>query len=229
MELTSGIVSDYIDSLITFLSGLDEPWGIKDVYSRHIYMNEAARLYTNTPKSFNIVHRLDEEFPAEWSELSDDFVEHDKRTECSEQRISVIETHYWYGKKELTPFISEKIPVFDKNKKCIGVIWNAKPLSTLSPLIYVDRKKPTVLKTTGETDVFTRSELDTMFLMLRRFSSKEIARQFNISYKTIENRIFNIYQKSGVHSISQFEEYCRTNHLDNYIPHSLITKGVFFL
>ncbi|WKV52329.1 helix-turn-helix transcriptional regulator [Dickeya fangzhongdai] len=229
MNLSLSAANEYIGNLITLLEGLNEPWGIKDLASRHIYMNRAARLYTVTPERFDIEGRLDEEFPASWAELSDDFIEHDKRTENSEQRVSVIETDYWYGQNELTPFVSEKIPIFDRDKKCIGVMWNAKPLSTLSPLIYIDQKKPSVLKTTANIDVFTKSELDVIFLMLRRFSSKEIARKFNVSHKTIENRIYNMYQKAGVHSLNQFEEYCRDSGLESFIPHSLIAKGILFI
>ncbi|GAB7260683.1 hypothetical protein DaDZ19_23500 [Dickeya ananatis] len=65
--------------------------------------------------------------------------------------------------------------------------------------------------------------------MLRRFSSKEIARKFNVSHKTIENRIYNMYQKVGVHSLNQFEEYCRDCGLESFIPHSLIAKGILFI
>lgn len=226
---SSKSMGNYINSLITLLEGLNEPWGIKDLESRHIYMNKAARLYTNTPSEFDIEGKLDDEFPAEWAELSDDFREHDRRAENSNQRIAVIETHYWYGKKTLTPFISEKFPIINEEKICIGTIWNAKQLSTLSPLIYINQKKPSVLKTELTTNIFTRAELDIIFLILQRRSSKEIAKRINVSHKTIENRIHNMYQKAGVHSQQQFEEFCHHLGLGSYIPHSLIAKGVIFI
>ncbi|WP_315708312.1 helix-turn-helix transcriptional regulator [Brenneria uluponensis] len=222
-------ITDYISNLITLLEGLNEPWGIKDLESRHIYMNKAAYLYTNTPRHFDIEGRFDEEFPAEWAELSDDFKEHDRRTEKSKKRVAIIETHYWYGKKTLTPFISEKIPIFDNDKKCIGTLWNSKQLDTLSPLIYINKEKPTTLKTELTTTIFTKSEFDIIFWMLQRFSSKQIAQKINVSHKTIENRIYNMYQKAGVHSLHQFEEFCYHLGLNNYIPDSLISKGVQFI
>ncbi|GAB7194805.1 hypothetical protein OS31_16020 [Dickeya oryzae] len=135
MNLSLSVTSDYIGNLITLLEGLNEPWGIKDLASRHIYMNRAARLYTVTPEKFDIEGRLDEEFPASWAELSDDFIEHDKRTENSEQRVSVIETDYWYGRNELTPFVSEKIPIFDSDKK---MYWCDMECQTIQYIIAVN-------------------------------------------------------------------------------------------
>ncbi|MBJ7221994.1 MULTISPECIES: helix-turn-helix transcriptional regulator [unclassified Brenneria] len=221
--------NDYIRNLITMMEYLNEPWGIKDLESRHVYMNKAAYLYTNTPLDFDIEGKLDDEFPASWAELSDDLKEHDRRTENSAQRVTVIETHFWYGKKTLTPFISEKIPIFNADKICIGTMWNARQLNTLSPLVYINHKKPTILKTELTDTIFTKSELDIIFLILQRFTHKEIARKMNVSYKTIENRVYNMYQKANVHSLNQFEEFCYQLGLDNYVPNALIEKGIQFI
>nr|WP_061770854.1 helix-turn-helix transcriptional regulator [Serratia symbiotica] len=78
-------------------------------------------------------------------------------------------------------------------------------------------------------DLFTQAELDVIFLMLQRFTAKEIARIYSISNKTIENRIYNIYQKANVHTQQQFEEFCKYACLDNYIPDRLIAKGIQFI
>ncbi|MBI0436558.1 LuxR family transcriptional regulator [Dickeya dianthicola] len=229
MSLVMTVNHDYLHSFIPLLDSLSEPWGIKDLASRHVYMNTRAYSYTNTPTNFDIEGKSDEEFPIGWAELSDDFIEHDHRTETCAERVTVIETHYWFGKAELAPFISEKIPLFNPAKECVGILWNARPMTTLSPLIHIDRRKPTVLKTEITTDLFTRAELDTLFLVLRRFSSKEIAKRFNLSSRTIENRIQSMYQKAGVHSFNQFEEFCYQQGLDGFIPHSLLTKGILFI
>lgn len=39
----------YFKGLIAMMEHLSEPWGIKDLHSRHVYMNQAAYLYTNIP------------------------------------------------------------------------------------------------------------------------------------------------------------------------------------
>lgn len=43
-------------------------------------MNRKAMIYTNTPSNFTIVDKGDDEFPADWSELADDFILHDINT-----------------------------------------------------------------------------------------------------------------------------------------------------
>src|SRR6185437_11273574 len=81
----------YLKGLIAMMEHLSEPWGIKDLASRHLYMNRAAYLYTNTPLNFDIAGKRDDEFPADWAESAADFVEHDKMTEISRDRVAVIE------------------------------------------------------------------------------------------------------------------------------------------
>ncbi|MCU5774746.1 helix-turn-helix transcriptional regulator [Erwiniaceae bacterium BAC15a-03b] len=219
----------YFNTLIAMTEHLSEPWGIKDLESRHIYMNKAAFLYTNTPVDFAIEGKLDEEFPADWSDSADKLIEHDRQTALTQNRVAVIETHFWYGKDALMPFVSEKIPVFNDQKQVIALVWNARPLNTLSPLIYINKQKPSVLTTEVSTDMFTKSELDIIFLMLQRLSTKEIANLYDVSHKTIENRVYNIYQKAGVHTLRQFEGFCKQSNLDNYIPDRLIAKGILFI
>ncbi|MBP2171031.1 DNA-binding CsgD family transcriptional regulator [Erwinia toletana] len=219
----------YFNTLIAMTEHLSEPWGIKDLESRHVYMNKAAFLYTNTPADFSIEGKLDNEFPADWADSADNFIEHDRQTALTQNRVAVIETHYWYGKDALMPFVSEKIPVFNDQKQVIALVWNARPLNTLSPLIYINKQKPSVLTTEVSTDMFTKSELDIIFLMLQRLSTKEIANLYDVSHKTIENRVYNIYQKAGVHTLRQFEGFCKHNNLDNYIPDRLIAKGILFI
>ncbi|MFV8756861.1 helix-turn-helix transcriptional regulator [Nannocystaceae bacterium ST9] len=51
----------------------------------------------------------------------------------------------------------------------------------------------------------------------------------NVSPKTIENRIYSMYQKAETHSLPQFEEFCRHLGIDGYIPNSLMQKGIQFI
>lgn len=219
----------YLKGLITMMEHLNEPWGIKDLSSRHIYMNKAAYLYTNTPLNFDIAGKLDAEFPAAWAEFAPDLQEHDRKTEGTRDRVAVIETHFWYGSDSLVPFVSEKLPIYNDKEELVGTMWNARPLDSFSPLKYINQQKPSILTTEVSIQIFTQSELDIIFLMLQRYTNKEIARLYDVSNKTIENRIYNIYQKADVHTLQQFEEYCKQVNLDSYIPVRLIEKGIQFI
>lgn len=223
------IADEQMNGLIVMMSGLNEPWGFKDSGSRHIYMNHAARIYTNTPDNFELEGKLDSEFPAAWAELEEELQEHDRVTERRLRKVSVIETHFWNGNETLKPYVSEKIPVLNENKQCVGTMWNASELNSFSPLEYINLTKPAVLSTEPGTDIFTRSELNILFLALQRMSSKEIAMRVNLSHKTIENRLSTMYEKTGTHSLRQFNEYCKNIGMDNYIPPQLIAKGIHFI
>ncbi|WP_168395428.1 helix-turn-helix transcriptional regulator [Erwinia amylovora] len=215
--------------MIATIENLSEPWGIKDTQSRHIYMNRAARSYTCTPDNYDLEGKLDNEFPTTWAEQADGFIEHDKLAERSTTAVSVIETDHWYGSKEIEPYLSEKIPLRNINGTCIGTLWNARRIKVMSPLVCIGEKVPAVVQTSTDQSIFTKSEMDIVYLLLKRLSRKEIANILNLSPKTIANKIHNMYSKSETHSLIQFEEYCRHIDLHNYLPSYLINKGIRFI
>lgn len=221
--------SDVFSFIIATIKNLNEPWGIKDTKSRHIYMNRAARLYTHTPDKFEIEGKFDYDFPTSWAENSTEFEKHDRLTEQLSQSVTVIETDYWFGNSNLEPYISEKIPLRDRDGNCIGTLWNARKIKIMSPLVCIGEKEPSVLQTSCDTSIFSKGEMDVLYLLLRRLSRKEIAIYLNLSIKTVDNRIQNMYRKGGVHSLIQFEEFCRNLDLHNYLPEHLVSKGVLFI
>lgn len=218
-----------MSAFIATISALNEPWGIKDIHSRHIYMNDAAREYTHIPRKFDVEGKMDSECPASWSELADEFCQHDRLTEIANERVAVIETDFWYGRKELHPYVSEKMPLRDHNNNCIGTLWNAKKIQVICPLVCIGDKKPGVLQTSSDLDIFTKSEMDLIFFLLKRLSRKEISKVLGTALQTVQNRIGEIYQKADVHSQIQFEEFCKHHNLENYLPHTLLNRGVRFI
>ena len=220
---------DVIPWVIATIENLSEPWGIKDTESRHIYMNRAAQAYTSTPAGFDLEGKYDADFPTTWAEHAQDFMHQDRLAESSSQTVAIIETDYWYGKRYLDPYISEKIPLRDREGECVGTLWNARKVKVISPLVCIGEKSPSVLQTSFETSVFSEAEMDVLYLLLKRLSRKEIAIQLNLSVKTVDNRIQNMYTKGGVHSLKQFEEYCRSAGLINVLPRRFMKKGVIFI
>lgn len=216
----------YISNLVTMINAFGDPWGIKAPNSEHIYMNKEARRFTCTPHTFDLEGRRDSEFPAAWAEMEDDLIAHDNRACHSDKSSLVIETHYWYGTKDLVPYLSEKYPVCDSQGKCIAILWYAKPVLNIDPLLIIDQKKPGILTTTRCCNLFTASENETLFYLLHGLSAKDIARINNVSHKTISNRVQAIFQKADVHSLRQLEEFCRLKGIFDYIPPHLLKKGL---
>ncbi|HGJ5865864.1 helix-turn-helix transcriptional regulator [Arsenophonus nasoniae] len=226
----------YIDSnnniiahAIMMIEHLNEPWGIKDKNSHHVYMNKAALKFTNTPQHFAFEGKKDSEFPTQWSELADDFVQHDNLTANTNRSVRVIETHYWNGNKCLTPYISEKIPLLNSQRESLGILWNAKELIYINPLININKRNPTVVTTEIKNTQFNKKELNVIFLVLQNLSYKEIANILNIAPRTVESRLKIIFKKTEVHSLYQLKGYCSHIGLDNYVPDSFLCKGLHFI
>ncbi|MEN4696437.1 LuxR C-terminal-related transcriptional regulator [Pantoea agglomerans] len=222
-------IDEFIAAFATTMDLLPTPWGFKDAISQHLYLNDAAKLYTATPKNYSFEGKKDNEFPTRWSDCADEFCEHDQRVKVRKESVAVIETHYWYGKNHLAPFICEKYPVFDNRNELLGCIWNARPVDNLTVMSFINPKKASVLTTHLDHPLFTPAELDVIFLLLRRYNTKEIARIYNLSVKTISNRISTLYQKAGVHSLQQFENYCRAESLEDYLPEKFLSTGVIYI
>ncbi|CAK9886085.1 MAG: hypothetical protein XXXJIFNMEKO3_02509 [Candidatus Erwinia impunctatus] len=220
------INSPYINHLITMIGAFSDPWGLKAPDSRHIFMNDEARRFTSTPQQFNIEGRRDSEFPAPWSEMAEELIAHDTKTCTSNASSVVIETHHWYGATDLSPFLSEKHPVHDENGNCIAILWSAKPVINISPLMLVDEKKPGIITTHLTCTLFTQSENETIFYLMQGLSPKEIANVKNIALKTVNNRIYTIFQKADVHSLRQLEAFCHEHGFTNYLPPHLLKKGL---
>lgn len=88
--------------------------------------------------------------------------------------------------------------------------------------------KPSVISLNPPVDIFTERELEIIFYAIQKISAKEIAAKLNISHRTIENRLFTIYNKIEVNSINGLIKYCHNVWLNNYVPKKLIREGVNF-
>ncbi|WP_413726634.1 LuxR C-terminal-related transcriptional regulator [Sodalis sp. RH16] len=213
---------------ITLIEKLDEPWGIKDAESRHVYMNPPARKYTNTPDNFPIEGKLDIEFPAEWHELHDELIKHDQITMNKKGSVSVLEVHHWNGCSKPTPFISDKIPIYESDGNCIGIIWNAKPASIVNPTLNIFKKNncKTIPYATGE---ITEREHEVIWLIIHGYTRKEISYILNISSCAVKCRLYSVFQKKSIFNIKQLRELYINNRMDSYIPSSILKNGLLFL
>lgn len=72
---------------------------------------------------------------------------------------------------------------------------------------------------------FSIKELDVIFYALQSFSAKEIARELNLSHRSIENKMQEIYRKATVYSLQGLKDYCRERELDKYIPPKFLRSG----
>ncbi|WP_445374238.1 helix-turn-helix transcriptional regulator [Photorhabdus tasmaniensis] len=215
--------------VINTMQQSNEPWGIKDRNSCWIFGNQAMKYVQNLPDLFDYEGLYDDELPWDGADFTQEFVIHDKIVMEKEKRICSLETHM-YGKDTfLSSYFSEKLPLYNDEGECVGTLlhgWKAQDYS-LTRLFH--GKLPASILFQPPTDLFTQREWDVIFLTLQKYTSKQMGRLLDISYRTVETHLARIYKKIGVNSCYQLEDYCRSNDYDLYVPERFVhpTSSMF--
>lgn len=126
----------------------------------------------------------------------------------------------------MPPYYFDKYPLYDKkHKECVGTIFHARPVENASlqgKILF--NCEPGYFLFYALDPIFTTGDLDIIFYVLQRMSSKLIARFLSLTPKTIENKIQIIYEKAGVHSSYKFINYCQKKSLDRYLPQKILKQ-----
>ncbi len=115
-----------------------------------------------------------------------------------------------------------KYPLYHEDGNCMGVLYHGWQAQDYSLTRLYHGKLPASIMFQPPTDLFTQREWDVIFLLLQKYTSKQMGKMLNISYRTVETHIARIYRKIGVNSSYQLEEYCRTNDYDLYVPERFV-------
>ncbi|EQB98360.1 LuxR C-terminal-related transcriptional regulator [Photorhabdus temperata] len=199
----------------------NEPWGIKDSSSCFIYGNSVTKKFIhNFKESFDYEGRYDHELPWGGAEFAKEFINQDKKVIENGERICSLETHI-YGKEQiLSSYFCEKMPFYHKDGNCIGIMyhgWEAKEYS-LTHLYQYYNELPASIIFQPPSAIFTQQEWDIIFFFLQRYTRKQIGQKLNITYDAVETYMTRIYNKIGINSSQQLEEYCLTNNFHHYVP-----------
>ncbi|PQQ40248.1 helix-turn-helix transcriptional regulator [Photorhabdus luminescens] len=208
--------------VINTMKQSNEPWGIKDKNSCFIYVNQACKHLQNISSSFDYEGLYEHELPWDGAEFAKEYMAHDRKVVEQEKRICSLETHV-HGKEQiLSSYFFAKYPLYHEDGSCMGIIYHGWQAQDFSFTRLFRGKLPASIMFQPPTELFTQREWDVIFLFLQKYNSKQIGRMLNISYRTVENHISRIYQRIGVHSSYQLEEYCRTNNYDLYVPERFV-------
>ncbi|MCW7760331.1 helix-turn-helix transcriptional regulator [Photorhabdus luminescens] len=211
--------------VINTMEQSNEPWGIKDKNSCFIYGNLALKSIKNFSSSFEFEGLYDHELPWAGAEFAKERVDHDRKVMEKEERICSLETHLFGKEQILSSYFCEKYPLYHEDGSCIGTIFHGYQAQDFSFTRLFHGKLPASIMFQPPTDLFTQREWDVIFLLLHKYTSKQMGRMLNISYRTVETHVSRIYKRVGVHSSYQLEEYCRTNDYDLYVPERFVKSG----
>ncbi|MES2203829.1 MAG: helix-turn-helix transcriptional regulator [Pseudomonadota bacterium] len=184
---------------------------IKDLNSHYI---ECSRDFEKILKvrRAQLIHRLDDDFS--WASYAEEYRHNDQAT-ITKNKSDTLDP-IPLGKKLFLSSRCIKQPIYNKDKKIIGIFGRAEILSTnhtlneaMSCLSIIDKKNiPVSIKTYqvdhyGDDLKLTSRETECLFLLIRGKSVKEMAQFLTLSPRTVEVYIENIKLKMEVSSRSQ--------------------------
>nr|WP_314263427.1 LuxR C-terminal-related transcriptional regulator [uncultured Moellerella sp.] len=211
--------------IINTLEISDDAWGIRDEKSCFVYANDTFRKIQGLDKKFSYEGKYDREIPWQGAQFSKDFILHDQIVMKREETIISLETHKHFKDTYLSSYLCEKIPFFDENNKCQGTIFYGRKAESYCLNRLYRGKLPGTIIFTPPVDTLSTREWDIVFLFIHRYTSKQIGKILNISYRTVENHFAAIYRKIGIHKSSQFLEYCYEHDFDLYVPEHFVKAG----
>ncbi|PQQ25512.1 helix-turn-helix transcriptional regulator [Photorhabdus hindustanensis] len=205
--------------IINTIEMSNEPWGIQGSSSNFIYDNSVTKKFIhNFKKSFDYEGFYDHELPRDGAEFAKEYITHDQKVIEKEERVRSLIT-CTFGKEQILSFyFFEKYSLYHEDGICMGTIYHGWQAQDFSFTRLFHGKLPINIMFQPPTALFTQREWDIIFLMLQKYTSKQISRMSKISYRTVETHISRIHKRIGVHSSYQLEEYCRTNDYDLYVP-----------
>ncbi len=211
--------------IINTLEISEDAWAIKDKNSCFVYANNALRKLQNFKTNFSVEGLYDYELPWNGAKFHKEFKLHDQTVIDRNKSITSLETHHFFNEQNLSSYLCEKMPFFDENNECQGIIYYARKAESYCLNRLYRGKLPGSLMFTPPVDTLSTREWDIVFLFIHRYTSKQIGKILNISYRTVENHFAAIYRKIGIHKSSQFLEYCYEHDFYLYVPEHFVKAG----
>lgn len=210
--------------LINFWESFDWPCGLKDTFSRFIYINPAYRRMQNLHVTYDIEGQYDGELPTETHEYQNEFQQHDKLVLDTNETKSSIEIHPFGKNKILEGWVFHKKP-FYSGDKLTGVFFWAEPAKKFDTDIYtLFGAKPVSITLNPPTSTLTEREWDIMYFILKGDSIKVISTRLSLQVNTVRKYLDNIRSKLGLYSQSQTIDFFKSKGWDSYIPSKYIIR-----
>ncbi|KOC89490.1 helix-turn-helix transcriptional regulator [Winslowiella iniecta] len=206
------------------LDQLPEPYAIKDLSSRYIYANLALVKLTGLRSPDDMLYKREYEFQSRLMEnetVVNEWQNQDRIVANGRKPLTMLEIH---PEAVEFPYIVRKVPFYDDNNNCAGVITYSKNLEVFTLKDFAKGNTPGSLLLSKPDDFFSEKECEIIFLKLQGMTSKEVGNRLHLSPRTVDNRLMRLYDKVGVNHFDDFSEFCEQRDYNRYLPKKFILQ-----
>ncbi len=232
----SAIPNDFHKQLLQQLPGLIV---VMDCNSKFMYSNDyTAKMFGyKNEESMIGIDAYGMRCPA--ADSAEDFIKQDQLVLKLNNQVNMLDIH-GYADQAVKILITKKSP-FKVDDKTIGVICHCVEVNNLflrdicaavmkTDSKYFDKNQKNnrsyIINSPGNHSKLTDREMDCLFYLLRGCTGKQIAKQLNLSPRTVETHINNIKLRLGCENKSDIIEYALLNGYLNYIPEKIIAENI---
>lgn len=215
--------------LVNLLDQYPDPYFIKDLKSSYIYANLPTAKLAGLRSPNDFLHKTEFELHSrltENEEVVKAWQSQDKQVSSSRNVLSMLEIH---PDAVDYPYIVKKIPFYDEENVCIGVLTYTRNLETFTPNDFINGRRPGSLLLNKPDEFFTERECEVIFLKLQGQTCKNIGAILYLSPRTVESTMQRLYTKVGVSHFDDFAEFCHNKNYHRYLPRRFIEyKRIMF-
>lgn len=207
---------------------IKSPIAIRDLSARLVYCNQPLAALADKKSPDEIIGKYDKEFDCaifDSEEAVDTFDKQYKRIFETKTPFATLELH---PHAVDFPFIFHKIPYFNDQHECIGMIGYNTQLTVYSLNDFVKGQMPGSLLLNKPDDTFSERECEVMFYRLQGLKSKQAAERLNISLNTFNHYMQRIYTKVHVTEIDELREFCKIRNYHRYLPNRFLKKEAIY-
>ncbi|SMY38179.1 MULTISPECIES: PAS domain-containing protein [Photobacterium] len=209
-------------------------WGFKNKDSVYMYANTEFSKMMGLEHHLDCIGRTDFDMPSPTSHCASIFREQDLQAMRTEKVVRTLDIHPYYD-GSWRVHLCTKVAWRDQNNEIIGILFSGIELkdtailkaghwlcrSTEMPLI----KKSYLNLTSKNSDIYLNTrESEVLFLTLYGKKPQSIAKNLNVSVKTVETYILKLREKFNANSKIELIDLALDLGFGSNIPESLLKK-----
>lgn len=201
-----------------------EPFAIKDLDGRCLYANQPLVRMHRLKSVDCLIGKLDSEVRSKLTESENNIQEWKKQCQyvsSTKKKLCALEIH---PNAVNLPYITTILPLMNDQNIISGTAIYFRSLDVFTLSDFIKGKKPGSLLLSKPDDFFSEKECEIIFLKMQGLTNREIAEMLCRSPRTIENRIQQLYGKSGSNNLDEFKQFCINRKIDRYLPKRFLTQ-----